>query len=72
MDHIKNGEIALVVNTVGDVKSKGDSYSIRRSALTKGIPYYTTISGAKAAVSGIEALQMRSVEIKSIQEYHNI
>lgn len=72
VDHIKNGEIALVVNTVGDVKSKGDSYSIRRSALTKGIPYYTTISGAKAAVSGIEALQMRSVEIKSIQEYHNI
>ncbi len=71
VDHIKNGDIVLVVNTVGDMKAKGDSYSIRRSALTKGIPYYTTISGAKAAVSGIEALQKRHVEIKSIQEYHN-
>lgn len=72
VDHIKNGEIALVVNTVGDMKSKDDSYSIRRSALTRGIPYYTTISGAKAAVSGIEALQKRSIEIKSIQEYHKV
>ena len=70
VDHIKNGDIVLVVNTVGDMKSKNDSYSIRRSALTKGIPYYTTISGAKAAISGIEALQKRSIEIRSIQEYH--
>ena len=70
VDHIKNGDIVLVVNTVGDMKAKGDSYSIRRSALTKGIPYYTTISGARAAVSGIEALRKRHVEIKSIQEYH--
>ena len=70
VDHIKNGDIVLVVNTVGDMKSKNDSYSIRRSALTKGIPYYTTISGARAAISGIEALQKRSIEIKSLQEYH--
>ena len=70
VDHIKNGDIVLVVNTVGDMRAKGDSYSIRRSALTKGIPYYTTISGARAAVSGIEALGKRKVEIKSIQEYH--
>ncbi len=72
VDHIKNGDIVLVVNTVGDMKSKNDSYSIRRSALTKGIPYYTTISGARAAISGIEALQKRSIEIKSIQEYHTV
>jgi carbamoyl-phosphate synthase large subunit len=70
VDHIKNGDIVLVVNTVGDMKSKNDSYSIRRSALTKGIPYYTTISGARAAINGIEALQKRSIEIRSIQEYH--
>lgn len=70
VDHIKNGDIVMVVNTVGDMKSKDDSYNIRRSALTKCIPYYTTISGARAAVSGIEALKKRKVEIKSIQEYH--
>ncbi|MCC6543509.1 MAG: carbamoyl-phosphate synthase large subunit [Nitrospirae bacterium] len=72
VDHIKNGDIVLVVNTVGDMKAKGDSYSIRRIALTKGVPYYTTISGARAAASGIEALTRRPVEIKSIQEYHRL
>ena len=55
VDHIKNGDIVLVVNTVGDMKSKNDSYSIRRSALTKGIPYYTTISttGGNIDISAI-------------------
>ena len=69
VDHIKNGDIALVVNTVGDMKSKNDSYSIRRTALVKGIPYYTTIEGAEAAVSGIEALKKKRMSIKSLQEY---
>ena len=69
VDHIKNGDIALVVNTVGDMKSKNDSYSIRRTALIKGIPYYTTIEGAEAAASGIEALKKKRMSIKSLQEY---
>ncbi len=70
VDHIKNGDIALVVNTVGDIKSKNDSYSVRRTALIKGIPYYTTMAGARAAVSGIEALKKRTMAIRSLQEYH--
>ncbi|MBI4714448.1 MAG: carbamoyl-phosphate synthase large subunit [Nitrospirae bacterium] len=39
VDHLKNKEIALVVNTVGDKKSQKDSFSIRRTALTYGVPY---------------------------------
>ncbi len=70
VDHIKNGDIAMVVNTVGDENSKNDSYSIRRTTLLKCIPYYTTMAGAKAAVSGIEALKDRSISIRSLQEYH--
>jgi len=72
VDHIKNGDIALVVNTVGDRRSQQDSYSIRRTALMKGIPYYTTIAGARAAVSAIEALQKRKTGVRSIQEYHSL
>ncbi|MDZ4383863.1 MAG: hypothetical protein U0940_00110, partial [Nitrospirota bacterium] len=71
VDHVKNGDIALVINTVGDMKSKQDSFSIRRTTLVKGIPYYTTIAGAKAAVSAIEAMKKKAIVIRSIQEYHN-
>jgi carbamoyl-phosphate synthase large subunit len=72
VDHIKNKEIALVVNTVGDMKSQKDSFSIRRNALTYGVPYYTTIAGARAAIRGIEAVKTRGLQVKSLQEYHEI
>lgn len=71
VDHIKNGDIVLVINTVGDMRSKQDSFSIRRTALVKGIPYYTTIAGARAAVSAIEALKKRAIVIRTLQEYHD-
>jgi carbamoyl-phosphate synthase large subunit len=70
VDHIKNKEIALVVNTVGDVKSQRDSFSIRRTALSYGVPYYTTIAGARAALRGIEAMSRGVLQVKSLQEYH--
>ncbi|WP_447972402.1 carbamoyl-phosphate synthase large subunit [Nitrospira sp. Kam-Ns4a] len=70
VDHIKNGEICLVVNTVGSESSHADSKSIRREALHHNIPYYTTMPGARAAVLGIEAIVRKGLTIKSLQEYH--
>ncbi len=70
VDHIKNSEIDLVINTVGDKKSQEDSYSIRRTALTQNVPYYTTIAGAKAMVNGLEAIKKEKIDVNSIQEYH--
>ena len=70
VDHIKNGEISLVVNTVGDQASQMDSASIRREALQKGLPYFTTMPGAKAAAMGIEATVKKGLTIRSLQEYH--
>jgi len=72
VDHIKNGEVALVVNTVRTAASHADSLSIRREALTKGLAYYTTIRGARAAVMGIEAILKKELTIRSLQEYHRL
>jgi len=71
VDHIKNGDISLVVNTVGSGASQADSASIRREALQKGLPYYTTMPGAKAAVMAIEATLKKGLTIRSLQEYHS-
>ncbi|MCG3778693.1 MAG: Carbamoyl-phosphate synthase large chain [Nitrospira sp.] len=71
VDHIKNGQVALVVNTVSTAASHTDSLSIRREALNKGLAYYTTIRGARAAVMGIEAILMTELTIRSLQEYHH-
>ena len=70
MDHIKNGDIVLVVNTVGSKASHEDSASIRLEALRKGLPYFTTMPGAKAAAMGIEAMMKKGLAIRSLQEYH--
>ena len=54
VDMIKNGEVAIIINTVEEKRSAiQDSYSIRQAALEKRVTYYTTIAGARAAASGM-------------------
>ena len=69
VDMIKNGEIALIVNTVEDRRSAiRDSYSIRRSALQSRVTYYTTVAGARAACTGMQ--HMRELGARSVQDLH--
>jgi len=70
VDRLKTREIDLVFNTIGDARSREDSASIRRTVLQEGIPYFTTVAGARAAVLGIEAQQRRTPTVCSLQEYH--
>ncbi len=70
VDHIKNGSVALVVNTVRTASAHADSLSIRREALHRGVPYFTTMRGAHAAAMGIEAIVKKTLSIRSLQEYH--
>lgn len=50
VDMIKNDEINFIINTTDSKPSLSDSYTIRRSAVQDNISYYTTITGAQAAV----------------------
>jgi carbamoyl-phosphate synthase large subunit len=70
VDLIKNKEIVFVINTVSGAQAQKDSFSIRRSALQYGVPYTTTVAGARAVVNAIESLKKKKINIKSIQEYH--
>jgi carbamoyl-phosphate synthase large subunit len=70
VDYIKNGTVALVVNTVRTSSAHTDSLSIRREALHRSVPYFTTMRGAWAATLGIEAMLKKELSIKSLQEYH--
>jgi carbamoyl-phosphate synthase large subunit len=70
VDHIKNGSVALVVNTVRTASAHLDSLSIRREALHRGVPYFTTMRGARAAAMGIESILRKELSIRSLQEYH--
>ena len=70
VDQIKDMQVDFVINTVHGAEAQKDSYSIRRTTLMKGVPYFTTLSAAKAAVRGIAAIMKNHLQVKSIQEYH--
>jgi carbamoyl-phosphate synthase large subunit len=70
VDMIKNGEIDLVINTTSDKKAISESFSIRRSALVLGIPYTTTIAGARATALAIKSMVEGKLDVKTLQEYH--
>ncbi len=69
-DAILNKEIDLIINTSEGKQSAKDGYIIRRLAIELGIPYVTTLSGARAALNAIEAVQNSEINVKSLNEYN--
>jgi carbamoyl-phosphate synthase large subunit len=70
VDLLGAGEIDMVVNTTAGPQEIKDSFSIRRTALLRGISYFTTLRGAQAAVAAISAMRTDANEVRSLQEYH--
>jgi carbamoyl-phosphate synthase large subunit len=73
VDMLKNGDIALVINTVEERRNAiTDSRTIRTQALAARVTYYTTIAGAWAAVEGMQYLrQGRGLQVYSLQSLHD-
>ena len=72
MDLVKNNEISLIINTPsGKKRMKEDETKIRSSAVFHRIPVITTVSGAQAAVNGIEAITKKGFEVHALQDYHS-
>ena len=68
-DAILNNEIDLIINTSEGKQSAKDGYIIRRLAIELGIPYVTTLAGARAVLNAIEAVQNNEINVKSLNEY---
>ena len=70
-DMIKNGEIALAINTSDNKSSKDDAKTIRQSVLSNNVAYFTTIAAARATALAIKELKEhgRDLEPKAIQDY---
>ncbi|MAO50717.1 MAG: carbamoyl phosphate synthase large subunit [Pusillimonas sp.] len=72
VDMVKNNEIALVINTVEERRNAiADSRHIRTVALASRVTFFTTISGARAAVEGLQYLrQGDGLKVYSLQYLH--
>ena len=69
-DNLTNNEIAIVINTASDKQSKLDDSYIRKTAVKKNIPCFTTAAAANAVVNGLFELAYNAREVKSLQDYH--
>ncbi len=71
-DAVINGEIDLIINTPSGKQSADDGYYIRRMAVELGIPYVTTLAGARAVLNAIEHVKEGEIGVKSLNEYHEL
>jgi carbamoyl-phosphate synthase large subunit len=69
VEKISSGEIEMVFNTPFGRGARSDGYFIRTAAVAAGVPCITTMAGMAAAVQGIEASVLGTVEVRSLQEH---
>ncbi len=67
IDAMKNDEVQIVFNTTSGKQSLQDSFSLRRTALTQKIPYFTTAAAARAVVEAIKSLDKGDYAVESLQ-----
>lgn len=72
VDAIVDGEVDLIFNTTEGWQSLKDSASIRKSAVSSQIPYFTTTPASVAAVRAIGALRTTELEVRPLQSYYSI
>jgi carbamoyl-phosphate synthase large subunit len=70
VDAIKNGEIQFVINTSSGKKTIQDSSALRQAAVLYGLPYTTTLSGAKALAWAVKKRACCEMDVKPLQEYY--
>ncbi|NBR39418.1 MAG: carbamoyl phosphate synthase large subunit, partial [Alphaproteobacteria bacterium] len=69
VEMLNAGDIDLVINTAHGEAAVRDSFSLRQTALTNSIPYYTTVPEANAAVIAIKTIRKDTLAVRSIQSY---
>jgi carbamoyl-phosphate synthase large subunit len=69
VDLIKDGGVAMLINTTEGRQAIRDSYELRRAALMARLPYYTTMPGARAVVQALARLRTGELEVAPLQSY---
>ncbi|WP_425049284.1 carbamoyl-phosphate synthase large subunit [Psychromarinibacter sp. S121] len=67
VDMMKDGGVALVMNSTEGAQAVEDSRSMRNVALMDKIPYFTTLAGSHAAALAMKARQEGEIGVRSLQ-----
>jgi len=71
LDMLKNGELAMVINTPSGKTAREDEIKIRSTASMSRVPVMTTLRAARASLEGIKAMKAAGYTVKPLQEWHH-
>ncbi|MEM7333986.1 MAG: carbamoyl-phosphate synthase large subunit [Chloroflexota bacterium] len=72
VDLIEDGKVNLIINTPLGQQAHEDQKAMRQAAVRHNVPLITTMSAAQAAVSGIQALLKKDLDVRSLQHHYQI
>ncbi len=68
IDHMKNEDVDLILNTPSGKGARTDEGTIRAASVQHGVPCITTIQAAEAAVAALKALMTQEMDVQSLQD----
>jgi len=68
IDHMKNDQIAMVINTPSGKGARTDEGKIRAAAVANGVTCITTLQAAHAAVGACRALREQTMTVSALQD----
>jgi carbamoyl-phosphate synthase large subunit len=72
LDMLKNGELALIINTPSGKAAREDEIKIRSTASSSRVPVMTTLRAARASLEGIRSMTASGYSVKPLQEWHKV
>ncbi|MBY0456051.1 MAG: ATP-grasp domain-containing protein, partial [Gemmataceae bacterium] len=68
LDHMKNGQVQLIINTPTGRGSSTDESRLRAEAVASRVTAITTLSAAQAAVEACRALKQQQLTVTALQD----
>jgi len=68
LDYLADGTISLIFNTPSGKGARTDEGRIRASAVSHGVPCFTTLAGARAAIAAMERLRTGKLDVYALQD----
>jgi carbamoylphosphate synthase large subunit/REP element-mobilizing transposase RayT len=72
LDMLKNGELAMIINTPSGKAAREDEIKIRSTASSSRVPVMTTLRAARASLEGIRSMKASGYSVKPLQEWHKV
>ncbi|MCX7886294.1 MAG: carbamoyl-phosphate synthase large subunit [Verrucomicrobiae bacterium] len=70
LDLMREGKVALIINTPSGARARLDEVRIRSEAVRLNLPMITTVAGARATIRALRQMRRHAITVTAIQDIH--